>query len=104
MVNVVPSNTPKIIVFNGPPRSGKDTAVEAVMNDELLVDFAPMHLKFAEPLKRAVHALIGQPDAELEQFSEVKDSYVDDFFGFTLGLVAIKRIEKFMTGLDLNSF
>lgn len=121
MTNVVPSNSPKIIVFNGPPRSGKDTAVEAVMADELLVDFAPMHLKFAEPLKRAVHALIGQAQVPLEQFSEQKDSYIDDFFGFTprqlyiamseefakpkfgpqyFGLVAIKQIEHFIRNLD----
>lgn len=49
----------KLIVFNGPPGVGKDTAAEAVrsfvsINAQYL---RPRHMKFAEPLKKAAHAL-----------------------------------------------
>lgn len=51
----------KLIVFNGPPESGKDTAAETVrsfvqVNAPYMM---PRHMKFAEPLKKAAHSLYG---------------------------------------------
>lgn len=58
----------KIIVFNGPPRCGKDTAAETVVN-YFGSDFVS-HLKFSTPLKEIVSSVTGQEHAAME---EIKD-------------------------------
>lgn len=49
----------KIIVLNGPPGCGKDTAAQYMLSfiRRNATHMAPMHFKFSEPLKRAVHSL-----------------------------------------------
>lgn len=52
----------RVILFNGPPRSGKDTAVNYCMSR--MVDFnwlKPQHIKIAAPLKAATYALYQAP-------------------------------------------
>lgn len=69
----------KIILFNGPPRSGKDTAT----------DFAKKHLgadgiryRFAAPLKDATHALFGFKVTR-EHFDDCKDVANPSFMGMS---------------------
>lgn len=59
---------PKLVIFNGPPRSGKDTYADTLT--ELLGIGRP--LKFARPLKEAAHALLGIP-RPYDAFEETKD-------------------------------
>lgn len=49
----------KVIIFNGPPGSGKDTGSEALRSFVQIHApyLKPTHMKFSEPLKRAAHAL-----------------------------------------------
>lgn len=60
----------KIILFNGAPRSGKDTAAtiaSEILNNELFVH------KFAAPLKKAVHEMFGFTGVPTDYFEDVKD-------------------------------
>lgn len=70
----------KIILFNGPPRSGKDTAsiiaLRALGNNAI-------GYRFAEPIKDAVHALFGMRGLLAEHYDPVKDEPSDDFLGMT---------------------
>lgn len=59
----------KIVLFNGPPGCGKDTAaamVAAAFDEE----YYTYHKKFAGPLKAAINALFDIPE---EQAEELKD-------------------------------
>lgn len=49
----------KVIVFNGPPDVGKDTAANYVRSFVQINApyYYPRHMKFSEPLKRAAHAI-----------------------------------------------
>ena len=49
----------KVIVFNGPPCCGKDTAAAYALSyiRQHAMYLTPMHMKFAEPLKKAAHDL-----------------------------------------------
>ncbi len=51
-----------VVFLNGPPRSGKDTAADA-----LVTSFNAFHYKMSQPLKLAVPALIGMKHEELEK-------------------------------------
>lgn len=70
----------KIILFNGPPRSGKDTASDFAMN--ILGNDAAKY-RFAAPLKNAVHSMFGFKDVSEEHFNSVKDVPNDAFYGLT---------------------
>lgn len=73
----------RIILFNGPPRSGKDTA-STMARDHLLQKQAGVYLyRFAEPLKDAVHALFGFTGVDTEHFNALKGEMLDEFFGMT---------------------
>lgn len=63
-----PSSTlsPRIVIFNGPPRSGKSTAVEAIVNGYA----QSVHCQFAAPLKAAAACLLGMSIEELESKKE----------------------------------
>lgn len=73
----------KIILFNGPPRSGKDTASQLLMNRLNYLGRHVMHYRFATPLKDAVHAMFGMPALIDEHFTEVKDMPCEKMFGLT---------------------
>lgn len=70
----------KVILFNGPPRSGKDTASDFAMN--ILGNKGAKH-RFAGPLKNAIHSMFGFADAKEEHFNSVKDVSQDAFHGMT---------------------
>ncbi len=66
----------KIILVNGPPRSGKDTI------GQLLCQRLPLVLdKFARKLKEAAHALYGMPELPHDHFEACKDTPLEQFFG-----------------------
>jgi hypothetical protein len=71
---------PKIILFNGPPRSGKDTATKFAL--EYLGDRGRFY-RFAEPLKDAAHALFGMSGCTTEHFDSMKGVHLPQFFGMT---------------------
>lgn len=57
-----------VILFNGPPGSGKDTAASMAFNlvfqkytRNSMIPWRPKHLKFADPLKAAAHTLYNIP-------------------------------------------
>ena len=65
----------KLILFNGPPRSGKDTGV-----DHLVKQLDMGHIKLAGVLKDRTHALYGLKRAT-EHYDRCKDRPHDDFLG-----------------------
>lgn len=74
----------KIVLFNGPPRSGKDTA--ANMLDDYLWDNTDVNTvpyKFAKPLKVTTHSLYGLYDLPHDHFEDTKDIPNELFFGLT---------------------
>lgn len=49
----------RLILFNGPPRSGKDTAVRLLAKNEKELNLGMVrHISMAEPLKNACHAFV----------------------------------------------
>lgn len=73
---------PKVILFNGPPRSGKDAAASFAVN--FFDDDAPViYYRFAEPLKDAAHSLFGMGGIATESFTDTKSVPNNKFFGLT---------------------
>lgn len=70
----------KLILFNGPPRSGKDTSTAIMLKGLGLKAF---HYRFASPLKNAVHALFGLAGIPEEAFTNNKDERLDAFCDMT---------------------
>jgi guanylate kinase len=60
----------KIILFNGPPRSGKDTIITELLSCYPLVK----HLKFSNPLKKSIPAFFDVKEDELEKNKDEKNS------------------------------
>lgn len=69
-----------IILFNGPPRSGKDTATR-IAKDVLGLKGATY--RFAQPLKEAVHSLFGLGGVPVEFFNDSKDEPNEKMMGMT---------------------
>lgn len=69
---------PKILLFNGPPRSGKDTATEMAL---IHLGAYGVFYRFAEPLKEAVHALFGLSNVLPEHFTKTKDMSSEALLG-----------------------
>ena len=81
---------PKIILVNGPPRAGKDTAYEAVPNS--------VRTKFAQAVKEGTHRCFGL-DLHLygmDYFEDCKDEPHEFFFGKTPREAYIAYSEMFM--------
>lgn len=70
----------KIILFNGPPRSGKDTAATICVN---MLGARAYPYRFAGPLKDATHAFFGMGGILMEHFDAVKDVKSKLFFGMS---------------------
>jgi hypothetical protein len=89
-----------VIFINGPAGSGKDTAgklIELCTYDVPQGGIAPMvHLmKFAAPLKRAVHALLGIENATIDAYEgPAKEEQHAEFFGVTPRQAYIAMSEK----------
>ncbi len=85
----------KIILLNGPPGSGKDEAANCIA--QFLIEntkLMPEHVKFAAPLKNAVHALHGL-DVPTDHFEMRKDIACIELFGRTPRELYIAISEKF---------
>lgn len=85
----------KFIIFNGPPRSGKDTAVDLVAKASRV---PVVKEKLAKPIKLAAQQLYGLTDAEwrVTDGSEEKDLTSPRFLGKTCREVQIGVSEVFM--------
>lgn len=82
--------SPRIILVNGPPRAGKDTAQEAVADS--------IRCKFAQIVKEGTHAAFGlNPQVyPMDYFEDVKDQPQEVFFGRTPREAYISYSEDFM--------
>lgn len=83
----------KVVIFNGPPRSGKDTVATLlqVRHPDLFID-----MKMAYCLKKGVHELLGIQGASSERYNDVKDVEDEDFFGKTPRETYIACAERFL--------
>jgi hypothetical protein len=81
----------KVILFNGPPSSGKDTACKCIADhfEGVRVD------KFARILKERTHALYGFPDRDFMYYENSKDIPSKDFLGLTPRQAYINVSEKY---------
>lgn len=84
----------KIILINGPPRSGKDQAAR-----HLESKYRAYHGKFSSALKDMVHQAYGLFAAPHDAFEEVKDQPCDEFWGITPRQAYIAFSEKFLKEL-----
>lgn len=84
----------KIILFNGPPRSGKNTSAD-MMCKHLHIKYDVYLHNFADPLKASVHALFGQ-SPEPRSFEYVKDVPIAEFGMRTPRSLYIKLSEEFV--------
>ena len=87
---------PKIVILNGPPRSGKDTIADN------LREFYT--LKFAGTLKQMTHALYGMPDIPSDFFEEVKDIPNKAFYDLTPRQAYINVSEQYIKPVHGLSF
>lgn len=69
-------NTKTVLVLNGPPRAGKDTAAKII--EEV---FGAEHLKFSVALKDETHRQFGLVGAAHDAFEAVKDDPRPEFGG-----------------------
>lgn len=80
----------KVILLNGPPRAGKDTA-----GDYLVSQLAGSKLKFSDPVKGGTHAAY-ELDVPTDHFEDVKDQRLPEFFGYTPRSCYIDHSERYM--------
>lgn len=97
----------KVIVFNGPPGVGKDTAVKACLS--YLYTHTPWyqarHMKFAEPLKRATHMLYGLNHWDWDHFDKpefvkYKNVPCGEFMGMSPREAYISMSENYAKTID----
>jgi len=88
---MINSKNVKVILFNGPPSSGKDFAANFVKNnfDGVRTD------KFARILKNRTHSLYGFHWREWDYYEDCKEVPNDDFFGLTPRQAYIKVSETY---------
>jgi hypothetical protein len=79
----------KIVIFNGPPRSGKDTCAEF-----LATGMYYRSMKLAAPLKLATHALYGLWPIPDNYFEKTKDDANPEFMGLSPRQAYIKVSEE----------
>lgn len=85
----------KIIFFNGPPRSGKDTAASYASKHLAQNNAQFTHIKFSQPLKEAAHILLGLPQ-QADSYEDQKDQKIEDFYGHAPREMYIWVSEKFL--------
>lgn len=81
--------TRKLILFNGPPRCGKDTAAAHVWQKYP----NSLHFKLSQPLKDGVKAFFNLSDDDVKVAEANKDEPLDMFFGYTYRQVQISLSE-----------
>mgnify|MGYP006423684957 CR=1 FL=1 len=84
---------PKIVLFNAPPRAGKDTAALAGLGIHKAL--APTRVKFSDPVKGGCHASY-ELNVPIDHYEEVKDTPHADFLGLTPRWAYIKHSESYM--------
>lgn len=67
----------KIIILNGPPRCGKDTAAEAIVRYFTTENVS--HHKFSRPLKDIVASVTGQEYKDLETIKDQQQEFAGSF-------------------------
>jgi len=80
----------KILLLNGPPRCGKDTAANYIQKKLSVPKF-----KFATPLKDGVHKSLSL-QIGTEYYENKKDEHLPEFFGLTPREAYIKHSEEYM--------
>lgn len=82
----------KVIIFNGPPRSGKDTCARLLthMIQNCFIQ------KFSDPLKYGAHALYGLHTKNKDHYEANKDEPRDEFFGKTAREIYIALSETYL--------
>lgn len=93
----------RVVLLNGPPRSGKDTA-GAALGALLEGGYTPNRMskaKFSDPLKIGVHATFGLLDEQghplpADWFESRKDQPCDEFFGETPRNAYIYHSENYL--------
>lgn len=66
-----------VVILNGPPRSGKDTAAQ------VFEERGYSHLKFSSALKKEAHKRYGMEDKPIDAFETLKDTSLMEFDGHT---------------------
>jgi hypothetical protein len=84
----------KIILINGPARSGKDSLAQAFSRFTHEIGMKSEITKFAQPLKEKAHALFGFPNAPHDFFENCKDVPQEYLFGKTWREIYIAVSEK----------
>lgn len=86
---------PRVVLFNGPPRSGKDTAA-SMLSSALVEAGIPVYKQsFARPLKQAVHALFGMDYLPVNHFEKEKEIKQELLHGDTPRQAYIAMSEEF---------
>ena len=71
----------RVVIFNGPPRSGKDTAVNTIWQ---LLDRSCIHIKMADPITNSVKSLFGIQFADWQHiYNNFKDAPHPQLQGMT---------------------
>ena len=70
-------NEKVVIILNGQPRSGKDTAAQ------VFEGLGYQHLKFSSALKLEAHRRYGMADRPIDHFEALKDKPLEEFDGKT---------------------
>ena len=97
----------KIIFFNGPPRSGKDTAANAMVRYMTVKDLAhvsPYKLSIATPLKKATHELYGITGKDHNYYEQQKDEPQSKLLGLTPREAYMSLAETYAKVLHDKSF
>lgn len=82
----------RIVLFNAPPRAGKDTAANVLLSH---LDVGEK-IKFSDPVKRGTHGAYGLWHAGVDFFEDRKDQPCDEFLGITPRQAYINFSEKLM--------
>lgn len=82
-----------VVLFNGPPRSGKDTIVENLMSRYRDVS---AHLKLSKPLKQSLKTLFNLSDEEADYLEQTKDVSSDLLYGLSWRQAQIWLSEEVM--------
>lgn len=97
----------RVVLFNGPPGSGKDTAANFALK------FLKQHdiewddvcqMKFSSCLKRAAHELLGLSGKSADYYEASKDQQMDEFFGMSPRDVYIALSENFAKRFFTSTF
>jgi hypothetical protein len=88
-----------VVLLNGPPRSGKDTAARIIIKDMP----GTVRHGFADPLKNATHALYCRACAS-DAYEDVKDTPHADFLGLSPRQAYIEMSERMVKPVRGKAF